>query len=190
MHKKLMFETKGNVELLSQKRIAVFASKNTPAELFRAAEELFDSMSNLPLSIAGGWQAPLEKSLLQRADSDKCANYIIYLAQNISNFKLSLFMEKVMTEKKLLIVSPGIHQARASAFEIKKRDKLIFTQIKTILFLYISPGGMLEKYFNELSQLKYHIFVLDHPLNHAFFTKDSIPVNQDNIEHLLGERKA
>lgn len=185
MNKKSVFETKGNVELLSQVKVGLFASRSAPKEIFPQALDLYNKLLNMPISIAGGWQAPLEKYLFKHARRSARANFIQYLAKNINNIKLISLQQELLDEKKLLLISPGICQDRASKSEIDKRDALIFSQIKKILFFYIEPKGRLEKHFNQLSSMRYQIYMLDHPLNKVFHSDDVIAINPDNALDIL-----
>jgi len=184
MSGKLTFETLGNVELLSQARIALFASRNTPVELYPAAEALFSKLTELPVSIAGGWQAPLEKHLLSQFPLSAKANIIHYLARNINNLHLNRFQENLLAVNKLLLVSPSLRPIRVTSSMVIKRDNLIHSQIKKILFLHIEQGGKLERQFNQLYGAGYHIYLLDHPSNQLFLIPDVIGMNADNTQML------
>jgi len=180
-----IFQTLGNVELLSQKKIAVFASKNAPEELKQLKDKVFDRFLHMPIALAGGWQSPLEK-LVYHQFNNKCeSNIIHYIAKDINKFKPTRKQQDLIDQNKLLIVSPELKEIRANISAVDKRDRLIFSQNKNILFLYIEPKGRLEKYFKELSQLNYQLYILDHPRNEALFYDDIILINQDSVESLI-----
>lgn len=185
MKKNIIFETRGNVELLSQTRVALFSSKDGPKEIYPLAEETFDRLLRLSLSLAGGWQAPLEKHLLKRAGNSCSANFICYLAKDINAAPVSDWQQAMLDENKLLLISPDIKQPRASVTLVEKRDALLFSQIKKIFFLHISKNGRLEKYFNELSRRRYQLYLLDHPLNAEFVTPDVILICPENVNVLI-----
>lgn len=186
MSGKQIFETLGNVELLSQNRVAVFASKSTPREMYPAAEQLIDSIIPLPLALAGGWQAPLEKELLKKITLAKAnANIIHYLAKNINTIQPDTVQQRLIKENRLLLISPGINEARPSAKQINRRDELLFSQINKIIFIYISNGGRLQEYFERLIASSYQVFLFDHPLNKNFFNKDVVLLNPDNCGILV-----
>jgi predicted Rossmann fold nucleotide-binding protein DprA/Smf involved in DNA uptake len=185
MNRTNIFQTVGNVELLSQKKIALFASKNAPDELDPAANELADKLFQLPLAVASGWQSPLEKSVYQRFNNKCTANIIHYVAKDINQFKPTEKQQKWITQNKLLIISPELKEIRTSASVVDKRDRLIFSQNKKILFLYIESKGRLEKYFKELSQLNFQLYILEHPLNESYFHDDIIRFNDNSVESLL-----
>lgn len=185
MNRKNIFQTLGNVELLSQKKVAVFSSKNASEELNPIVNGILDKLFQLPLALAGGWQSPLEKSVYQKFNEKCTANIIHYIARDINQFQPSEIQQKLIYQNKLLIIAPELKENRASASAVDKRDRLIFSQNKKILFLYIEPKGRLEKYFKELSQLNFQLYILDHPTNKAYFHDDIIRLNEDSADSLL-----
>jgi hypothetical protein len=184
---KQVFETLGNIELLSQKRAAVFASQKTPAELHGPVISFLDALKRLPIALAGGWQSPLEKKILNQINSSgsRC-NIIHYLAKNINNFKPGEDQNQLVKDGRMLFISPGIQELRPSQRQINSRDELIFSQIDKILFIFIAAGGRLEEYFNRLLSASYQVFLFEHPLNKEFFNSSAVLLNEDNAELLLG----
>jgi hypothetical protein len=185
-----VFESLGNIELLSQKNLAVFSSRITTKRLDEEATLLFNSLRSLPLSIAGGWQAPLEKKLIDKVSVNDAANFVYYLNKDINQFPLKKNLQQLLKEKKLLLVSPELRNLRANTKDVQKRDELLFAQIKNILFLHIHAGGLLENYFYDLSEKNYQVFLLNHPDNAPFFNIRNITLldgknNQDLAKELL-----
>jgi len=179
------FETRGNIELLSQNRIAVFASKETAQQLFTPSYELFKKLIQNPVSIASGWHAPLEKDLLDLCTARMPANIIYYSAKDIGQIKQSPLLTALEKEQKLLVVSAQSKQARASKTGVDKRDELLLSQIKKVLFFYIAPGGRLEEYFNMLLKGDYEIFLFEHKLNKIFYNSGCTLINEDNLGLIL-----
>lgn len=186
MSAKQIFETLGNVELLSQNRAALFASRSAPREIYADVFRLLEALAVLPLALAGGWLAALEKELLKKICSGPGhTNVIHYLAKNINTLRPDKTQQRLLDEKRLLFISPGIQQARASAKQIARRDELLFSQINKIIFLYIAEGGRLQEYFERLLAASYQVFLFDHPLNEKYFNKDVVLLNPDNCGILL-----
>ena len=185
MNKTNVFQTLGNVELLSQKKVAIFASKNHPDDLSLIVNMLTEKLFKLPIALASGWQSPAEKVVYKKFN-DKCtANIIHYVARDINQFKATEKQQRLIDQNKLLVISPELRENRASASAVDKRDRLIFAQNKKILFLYIEPKGRLEKYFKELSQLNFQLYILDNPVNEYYFHDDIICINEDSVESLI-----
>lgn len=186
MQQRLIFETIGNVELLSQNKIALFASKTAPGELEVQAVKLLKILADIPVCFASGWQAPLEKKLFHSITrQNNKVNIIHYLAKDINTFKPNAQQESLLQGNRLLVIAPQFKQNRPSRKQVNRRDELLFEQVKKILFLSVTQGGRLEKYLPELSRRAYQLFILDHPLNQNFFADDITPLNEDNAELLV-----
>lgn len=181
----VVFHSRGNIELLSQNKVAVFASRNTPDSLTPALKDLFARLLNLPLSLAGGWQSPVEKQLLKLFNPNVKANLIQYFAREINDLKLAPWQTALLQEQKLLIISPETNSKRPTRGLVSKRDTLIFSHCKKVIFLYIEPGGRLQAYFDQLLQGGHAIFLFEHPLNERFISSDVVFLNEDNSETLL-----
>lgn len=186
MDHKLVFETIGNIELLSHNRIAIFCSKTFPLEAEDAAMDLVNGLSRLSLVFCGGWQAPFEKRVYRQLNRDNTSVKLIhYLAKDINTHKLSFEQQHAITRKRLLLIAPELAYGRANAKQVSARDQLIFDQNKKILFFNLADGGRLEGYLKELSASHYQLFILDHPTNYKWYGDDLIPLNPDNLDLLL-----
>ena len=180
----LIFNTRGNIELLSQNKVAVFASRQTPEAMHPDVFEFFDALRRLPIGISSGWQSPMEKLLYKRMDVRQPANVLHYYAMDLNTVKLSKLQENLLKEKKLLLISPETKSLRANKRLIKKRDELLFSQNKKICFLHISKGGRLEEYFNTLLQSGHAVFLLEHPLNEPFYSDGTVLLHPHNLDIL------
>ena len=152
------FESKGNIELLSQLKLAVFASKYTPREIYSLSRELFHSLCKLPISLCSGWQAALEKELLTNVDESITANIVYYSAKDIAQINLPKHLEPLYLNHKLLLLSAQSRTSRVSKGDINKRDDLLFKQVDKILFMYIREGGRLEEYYNQKLRSNFPVF--------------------------------
>ncbi|APF20640.1 hypothetical protein Calab_1233 [Caldithrix abyssi DSM 13497] len=181
----MVFHTRGNIELLSQTKVAVFASRESPAELSPAAIDLFNKLLHLPISLAGGWQSPLEKTLLKLFRPDVQANLIHYHARELNELSLTEQQSLLLGEQKLLMIAPETAGKRANQSLVRKRDALIFSHCQKVLFFYIHPQGRLEAYFNQLQQSGHSIYLFDHPLNERFVSSHVVLLNGENLETIL-----
>jgi hypothetical protein len=180
-----VFETMGNVELLSQRKLALFASRKAEKIIYDSALELFLKLCTLPITLTGGWQAPLEKYLIKHIPQNVQANFAYYLAKDINQFQPTDFQRRLIEQQKLLIIAPGLNEKRSSSNAVKKRDELLFAQVSKILFLYVEKNGRLERYFRQLSGLNYQFYFLDHPLNQSFMGDDVVALNAENVADLI-----
>ncbi len=180
----LVFNTRGNIELLSQNKIALFASQHVPDALQTDLEEFFTHLLHLPIGLAGGWQSPFEKQLYARFHASMQANVIHYFARDINQLALTPLQSALMEKGKLLMIAPETESRRPSKLLVKKRDRLLFAQNRKICFLFIRSGGMLEQYFVELLQTGHAVYVFDHEINEKFKMAGAIPLTIDDLEIL------
>lgn len=181
----LIFTSRGNIELLSQNKTAVFVSRQIPDSMFEDIRIFFNALMQLPIGLAGGWQSPAEKRLYKTLSPSMTANVIHYFARDINQMALTPLQQSLLDEQKLLMVAPETNRNRANKALIKKRDELIFSQNKKICFLYIRQGGLLEEYFNRLHQSGYFIYLFDHKENEPFKTENVVLLHPDNLEMLI-----
>lgn len=175
------FNSNGNIEILSQRVIALFASREAPQSIVEDATIFFKKLCAAPVAIAGAWHAPLEKSLLKNTDPKMAANIIMYNAHEIKPVKENSNLEQLKTQNKLLLISQS-HTSRASKTEVRKRDQLIFKHAHHIVFLYIRQGGRLEEYFTTLYSAGYPVSVLNNTVNQPFLVSDTVVVDSENID--------
>ncbi len=183
--KKMIFETRGNVELLSANRFALFASQSTTNDLIHHSKEVFSALKQSPFCAVGGWQAKAEKQILSFLNKKTNAAIIHYLAKDLNRFIPNASQQNYLEENRLLFVAPPLNRPRPSRKEITLRDQLLFSQTRKIFFLYVRPGGRLETYLKFLNVNDYTLFILDHPKNKPFFDSGLIKINPDNAELLL-----
>ncbi|GEM_PF-2467158 len=183
-----VFQTLGNVEILSQRKVALFASRHTPPEVYPAAEELFRALCALNIALAGGWQAPLEKRLWKLFDYKTCkANLMYYLARDLNGYTPDRRAEALLDRNRLLFVAPSIRTSRPSRKEIQLRDTLVFSQVKKVVFLYVHPTGRLASYLRQASRMKHDFYLLDHPVNQQQLREDTVAIAADDLNLLFSD---
>ncbi len=181
----IVFTTRGNIELLSQNKIAIFASRNTPEIMLPDILNFFDRLRKLPIGLSSGWHSPVERMLLKQIEITQPANVLHYFARELNTIKPTLLQQQMLDEKKLLIIAPVTESKRANKKLIRQRDMLLLSQNKKICFLYISKGGRLETYFNLLLNSGRSVFIMEHPLNKDYYGNDVVILNSENFDLLF-----
>jgi hypothetical protein len=179
------FITRGNAELLSQKKLAVFATNAVQNLEQHQFAELFGCLKSLPLALTGGWHSFLEKILFNSATVNDHANYIYYLARDLNSYHFSEQQLRLMEADKLLVIARQSAQKRINRHTAGWRNRLIYSQMNGILFLYIRPEGILHACFEQLLKEGHRIFILDIPENRRFICEDTVPVQTENAAELL-----
>ncbi len=175
------FHTRGNIELLSQNFVAVYGSRQAPTAVHDDAGSLARAMARAGMTVAGGWQSPLEKYFL-RAFADCDTGYVIrYTARPLDSAVPKGAPEAMMDGRRLLQVAPDVLPERPTRKSVARRDALMLEQCHAILFLYIAPGGHLAELFDYLTGLRYPLFVLEHALNRPWMHQGALAVPADDV---------
>ncbi len=162
------FKIYGNNQLLSQPKLAIHASRDTPEHLFHRSETIFKLLLEMDLAIGSGWHSPLEKQLLELFTPDARAALLIFIAKKFEHYRLPVQLKPSYDHDKIAIVEPAVEQNRISQITVRLRDKIIDDLIDRHLFLYIHPGGKLAKRFQEMQEQHKIIYVMDYPENREF----------------------
>ena len=179
------FITHGNAELLSQKKLAVFASHSSPEMNFLEIVKLFNCLKNQKIALAGGWHSSLERSLFMTADQSDKANYLYYVAKDLNSYRFNKQQQMLIEAEKLLMIGHDKPKHRIDKISSKWRNQLILSQMDTVLFIYIRPEGFLHSCFEQLLSDGNRIFIFDIPENKPFIVSGVIPLNRENMKEVL-----
>lgn len=183
---KVIFQSLGNIELLSREKIILLSSQNAPPAFKEKAGEFFTELRNQQVALAGGWQSALEKHLFKQADIQDSAGYIHYLARNLNSFVPNEQQQMLIHAGKLLLLAPEIKQNRAARTLVNKRDQLMLNQIRKVLLLYVRLGGRLEEYIKSGVFCNHQMFILNHAGNRVVFSDDMVVIDDAfNIRALI-----
>ncbi|MCH8010361.1 MAG: hypothetical protein IIA61_00170 [Candidatus Marinimicrobia bacterium] len=171
----------GNEQLLEQKPLAIYCSRQIPLSVYQQALELVQNLMAQQITLAGGWQSSLEKEALNLRKPGSSSNIIYFLAKGIQNFKLSKSMRVDLDRGKLLVVSLWMHKERIDKQKVKDRDNLILDKLERFLFLHIGEGGNLEELFYRCLSSGKEVYLFDHAANHSWFNQEVVPVSKENI---------
>jgi len=179
------FKIYGNNQLLSRPKIAIHASRETPARLSLPAQKLFKILLKLGLAIGGGWHSPLEKQLLELYQPAAQTDLLIFIAKKFANYRLPIHLKWAYDREKIAIVEPAIEQVRISRITVGLRDRLIDDLIDRHLFLYIHPDGKLAKRFQKMRERQKIIYVMDHPENREFIVPGVRLIDNETASDIL-----
>jgi hypothetical protein len=175
----------GNKKLIEDSPIIVYCSKEIPLSVYYTANTVFTELLKLPLTVAGGWQSPMEKRVLKNYKNEYPANIVCCLAKGMENFRLPRHLRPLMEDGKLLVISPFQNKARISRRSVMMRDELAFDLIQRFFFLYINQGGYLESILRRCMDTGKKIYFLAHHANTAYLVEGVQPVNAKNMQEVL-----
>ncbi len=181
------FHFYGNSEILNRKTVAIFSSQKIPLAIFGSSIDLFESLLNLPIGVAGGWHSPLEKYLLKTYHTKRAADLIILLAKSYDYFRLPEILQEPYKLKKVLIIEPPLRNKRITKRAVNIRDQILEQLINNFLFLYVQKNGRAEMLFFKWLKEKKKVFILNHPLNKHYFLPSVKLVDQSNIREVFNE---
>lgn len=170
----------GNKDLLSQRPLAVYCSREIPLSVYDPALELVERLVTEPLTLAGGWHSRLEKEALKLREPGSASNIIYFLAKGIQNFKLPHFLRSDLDRGKVLIISPWMRGQRVDRPKVDRRNTLILEKIHRFLFLSLKEGGNLEELFYRCLSQEREVWIFDHPENRRW---DNPRVNLASLHH-------
>lgn len=171
----------GNEQLLEQKPLAIYCSREIPLSIYQPAIEFTQLMMSQPITLAGGWQSTLEKEALKLRKQGAPSNIIYFLAKGIQSFKVPQSLRSDLDKGKVLIVSLWMHKERINKQKVKDRDNLILDKLERFLFLHIGEGGNLEELFYRCLSSEKEVYLFDHAANHSWFNQEVVPVSKENI---------
>ncbi|MBN2424408.1 MAG: hypothetical protein JXR46_09410 [Calditrichaceae bacterium] len=180
-----IFQSRGNIELLSRDKIILLASQNPPPSIEETAVQFFRLLKKQPITMACGWQSKLEKVLFKLAETGDKAAYIHYLARNINTFSPDAHQQKLIDHNKLLVLAPEISEDRPVSYLVDRRDQLMFNQINKILLLYVRQDGRLDQYLKTGMFSTHQLYILDHQEHEKFYKGDMVVLNTHDINHLI-----
>lgn len=163
----------GNPALISllPSAIVIRASRNLAPELVSDCKHLLSSITEIPLIFAGGWQSPFENFCLEFLHhSSPYHSFLYFVAKNIIGEKL-LHLKQIrkLSLNRCVFINPDLTTKKLTKDNIKKRDKFIVSHLSHFLFLYIQPEGWNHHLFQACVKEKKNIYVLNHPVNEAYF---------------------
>jgi hypothetical protein len=179
------FKVYGNNKILTLSKIAIHASRSTPASVLHVGKLLFQKLTELEIAIAGGWQSKAEKALLQEFSSNCSASLMIFIAKIYAAYTLPRHLRNAFAAEKIAIIEPAMDKERVEEESVDIRDRLIEDLIGHHLFFFIHPGGRLHDKFNALINAGKEVYILNHPLNNHFFVDGARTIDSQTMDRLV-----
>lgn len=179
------FKVYGNNQILTLSKVAIHASRSTPASVLHAGKLLFQKLMGLEIAIAGGWQSKAEKTLLQEFNPDCPACLVIFIAKIFAAYTLPRHLESVYAADKIAIIEPAMDKERVEEESVEIRDRILEDLIDHHLFFFIHPGGRLHDKFSALINAGKEVYILNHSLNKHFFVDGARIINHQTMDRLV-----
>ncbi|HPC96465.1 MAG TPA: DNA-processing protein DprA [Sedimentisphaerales bacterium] len=135
----------GNLDILEQKRIALFCSVQCPGERIIQAYDLARHLRDTGKTVISGFHSPMEKeclTLLLRGEQP----IIICPARGLEKMRLPADWKTAMVAGRLLLLSPFSGKARRVTADLaKQRNLFVAAMADEACFVHTAPGGNLEQ---------------------------------------------
>jgi predicted Rossmann fold nucleotide-binding protein DprA/Smf involved in DNA uptake len=155
----------GNTELLRTPSVALFCSVRIPAGALFEAFDLARELAGLGITIAGGFQSPIEREFLDYLLGG-CAPVLLCPARGIEGLRLPRKWRVALRESRVLIVSahpPEMRRPTLASAEL--RNRVVSALATRLLILHASSGGRLARLAAEALGWGLPVHCLDHPGN-------------------------
>lgn len=155
----------GNLEILQQKMLAVFCSREYPPVLRKPALDLMEQLRERGTVVISGFHAELEQECL--AVLLKGRQPLVWcMARRLPYKRLTQEQRGAMAQGRLLIFSIfGNKVKRAAAQTARTRNEGAAALAEKILTLHAVPGGNTENLCRRIIGWPKPLFALDHPDN-------------------------
>lgn len=151
----------GNVEALSNNKLAFFCSVKCPGEPIVQAYDFARSLRDSGVTIIGGFQSPIEKDcleLLLRGTQP----VIICPARSLQKIRLPALWRTAIQQEQLLLLSPFAERFRRPTVELsEQRNEFVAKMADQVLFAYADPGGKTEALARKVISSGKPVWVLD-----------------------------
>jgi hypothetical protein len=130
--------------LLEGDLTAFFASRQCPGGAIRAAMDWAVHQARNKTPLIGGFQSPLERSVLEIALAAK-SPVVIVLARGLHNARLPVLWRNAVNDGRAAVVSMAATRRRLSAATVMQRNHWIARLATRIVLAHINPSGVLDR---------------------------------------------
>jgi predicted Rossmann fold nucleotide-binding protein DprA/Smf involved in DNA uptake len=141
----------GNLDILSQTKIALFCSTRCPGEAILRAYDQAAKLRDAGRCIVSGFHSPVEKeclSILLRGSQP----VIICPARSLEKMRLPVNWQKPVTDGRLLILSCfAPRKTRVTTALAIRRNEFVAALSDEVWFAYVAPGGEMQRLANKIA---------------------------------------
>ena len=138
----------GDKALFERPLTAFFASRQCPGSAIRAAMDWTVEQARHKTPLIGGFQSPLERSVLEIVLAAK-SPVVIVLARGLANARLPLPWHNALNEGYAAVVSMAGSRQRLSEKVAQRRNQWVASRASRIVLAHINPSGVLAHQAEE-----------------------------------------
>jgi predicted Rossmann fold nucleotide-binding protein DprA/Smf involved in DNA uptake len=140
----------GNLDILQQKKLALFCSVQCPGPLILQTYDLARALRHAGVTVISGFHSPMEKeclNVLLRGTQP----VIVCPARSIERMRLPAEWKAALVQDRLLLLSPFAEQfRRVTTKRAHERNEFVAALADTLLIAYAAPGGKIERFCQDI----------------------------------------
>jgi len=161
----------GNIEILKQSLLGLFASVKCPASLILKAHDLAQKLVEDCTPVISGFHSPVEKemlSVLQRGSG----SIVICPARGLEEMRIPARYHHLFEKGRLLLLSafPSSIKRPKENFT-QERNRIVGTLAERIMIIYANPGGKIEALCRDFLKWNKPVFALPGNQNAHLFNQ-------------------
>jgi hypothetical protein len=145
-----MLAALGNLDILRQKKLALFCSVKCPGNLILQTYDLARALRDAGVTVIGGFHSPMEKeclTVLLRGTQP----VIVCLARSIEKMRTPSRWQAPLAESRLLLLSPFAEKLRRATADLaRKRNGFVAALAEAIFVAHAAPGSKTERFCRDV----------------------------------------
>lgn len=171
----------GNLDLLRQKKLALFCSVKCPGNLILQTYDLARALRDAGVAVIGGFHSPMEKeclTLLLRGTQP----VIICPARSIERMRIPGEWKTPLAESRLLLLSPFAEKLRRATADLaRKRNELVAALADAVFVAHAAPGSKTERFCQEVFSWSKPLLTLESGENAHLLALGAKPVQPGHV---------
>ena len=171
----------GNLDILRQKKLALFCSVKCPGNLILQTYDLARALRDTGVTVIGGFHSPMEKeclALLLRGTQP----VIICPARGIERMRLPTEWQALLAEGCLLLLSPFAEKLRRVTADLaRKRNQFVAALADEVFVAHASAGGKTERFCRNVLAWGKSLLTLESDENVHLLALGARPVQLEHI---------
>lgn len=153
-----------NINILNNRKVALFSSERCPASLIMVAQDMAYRLNDAGITVIQGGHSPVEKECL-RVLLKGSQPIIICPARSMEKMRIPKVWKEHIESGRLQIVSPFKNQHRVTANLAWERNLFMADLADEIIIIHASPDSKTMKLVNTIKTLGKQIYTVDDPAN-------------------------
>jgi predicted Rossmann fold nucleotide-binding protein DprA/Smf involved in DNA uptake len=176
-----IIEVLGNLEILKEKKLALFCSVKCPGSLILKTYDLAQRLKEEGITVISGFHSPIEKECL-RILLRGTQPIIICPARSLKGTRIRGEYKKPIEEERLLLLSPfKENQKRNTSETAFERNRFVAAMADAIFIAYASPNSKTEKFCKDVLKWGKPIYTLESDANKTLITLGARPITPPNM---------